>query len=196
MLQWMKRKAEERNAGLGEEKQRKEQLLQYKKNVLDIVGSGNLPGINFIGVDGGKPPFIFRESEQLLWIFSSVEYLEQKTRRDDDEVVSRGIGLLAVTTKHVYFKGDRRSLRIPFSKIVSVELVSVDRGVDGVGITRDRASGHPEFFVVGREDAEFARDLILSVPSVEISGNSEVVSVGEYHLRSPDIPDSPNSDVE
>ncbi|MDE0035807.1 MAG: hypothetical protein OXU75_22095 [Deltaproteobacteria bacterium] len=99
-------------------------------------------------------------------------------------------------TKHVYFKGDRRSLRIPFSKIVSVELVSVNRGVDGVGITRDRASGHPEFFVVGREDAEFACDLILSVPSVEISGNSEVVSVGEYHLRSPDGADSPHSDVE
>ncbi len=186
MLQWMKRKAEERNAELEEEKQRKEQLLQYKKNVLDIVGSGNLPGgINFIDVDGGKPPFMFRESEQLLWIFSSVEYLEQKTRREDDEVVSRGIGLLAVTTKHVYFKGDRRSLRIPFSKIVSVE-----RGVDYVGITRDRASGHPEFFVVGREDAEFACDLILSVPSVEISANSEVVTVGEFHLRSPDGPDN------
>ena len=195
MLQWMKKKAKEQNARLEEEEQRKEQLLQYKKNVLDIVGSGNLPGISF-DVDGGKPPFIFRESEQLLWIFSSVEYLEQKTHREDDEVVSKGIGLLAVTTKHVYFKGDRRSLRIPFSKIVSVELVSVDRGVDGVGITRDRASGHPEFFVVGREDAEFARDLILSVPSVEISGNSEVVSVGEYHLRSPDDGDSPNSDVE
>ena len=82
--------------------------------------------------------------------------------------------MLAVTTKHVYFKGDRRSLRIPFSKIVSVE-----RGSDGVEITRDRASGHPEFFVVGPEEAGFAYNLILLVPSVEISADSKVVTAVE-----------------
>ena len=189
MLQWIRRKAEERKAKLEEERQREAQLFQYKKNILDILRSGKLPGgINFI-VNGGKPPFILQKSEHLIWVFTSVEYLEQKTRRDDDEVFHRGIGLLAVTTKHIYFRGDRRSLRLPFGKIVSVE-----QGSDGVGITRDRASGHPEFFIVGREDAEFAYDLILSVPSVEISANCEVVTVGEYHKPSHDGSDSLDSD--
>ena len=174
MLQWMKRRTEERKARLEEERQWTERLRRYKKNVLDILDSGNLPGgIDFI-VNGGKPPFVFHKSEHLLWMFSSVEYLEQQTRLGEDEVVRRGIGLLAVTTKHVYFKGDRRSLRIPFSKIVSVE-----RGSDGVGITRDRASGHPEFFVVGPEEAGFAYNLILLVPSVEISADSKVVTAVE-----------------
>ena len=235
MLGWMRRKREERKARLEEarkiaaeatalDSQRKEQLLQCKKNVLDILDSGNLPGaINFI-VDGGKLPFKFQKSEHLLWVFSSVEYLEQTTRRavegrsagvsvrvakgvsvrvgqsrgtpvEYDELVSRGFGLLAVTTKHVYFKGDRRSLRIAFGKIVSVELASVEQPGDGVAITRDRVSGHPEFFVVGPEDAEFACDLILSVPSVEISESSEIVTVAEYHLLSHDGSDSLDGDV-
>ena len=235
MLDWMRRTAIERRARHEEERrraaeaaalelQRKEQLVQCKKNVLDILDSGNLPrGINFI-VEGGELPFKFQKSEHLLWVFSSVEYLEQTTRRaiegrsagvsvrvakgvsvrigqsrgtpvEYDEVVTRGIGLLAVTTKHVYFKGDRRSLRIPFGKIVSVELVSVERPSDGVGITRDRASGHSEFFVVGPEDAKFACNLILSVPSVEISADSEVVTVMEHHLLSHDGSDSLDGDV-
>ncbi len=190
MLQWMRRKADERKARLEKERQWTEQLRQCKKNVLDILDSGNLPGgINFI-VEGGKLPFRFQKSEHLLWVFPSVEFLEQETRREDDGAVSRGTGLLAVTTKHIYFNGDRRSLRIPFGKIVSVELVSVDGQRDGIGITRDRASGQPEFFIVGREDAEFARDLILSVPSVEISANSKVVTAVDYHLLSHDGSDS------
>ena len=130
MLQWMRKRAEERKAKHEEERQRKEQLLKYKKNILDILHSGKLPGgMNFI-VNGGKPPFILQRSEHLLWVFSSVEYLEQKARREDDEVFHRGIGLLAVTTKHIYFNGDRRSLRLPFGKIVSVE-----QGIDGIAIT-------------------------------------------------------------
>lgn len=189
MLQWMKRKADERKARLEKERQRTGQLRQCKKNVLDTLDSGNLPGgINFI-VEGGKLPFRFQKSEHLLWVFPSVEYLEQETRRDDG-AISRGTGLLAITTKHIYFNGDRRSLRIPFGKIVSVELVSVDGQRDGIGITRDRASGQPDFFVVGHEDAEFARDLILSVPSVEISANSKVVTAVEYHLLSHNGSDS------
>ena len=230
MLAWTRKKAAERKARLEEkgrraaeaaalERQQKERLFRYKKNVLDILDSGNLPGGIDFTVNGRELPFKFHKSENLLWLFSSVEYLEQRTRREmvgrsagvsirvvkgvsvrvgesrgirveSDEVVSRGVGLLAVTTKHVYFSGDR-SFRIPFGKIVSVERLS-----DGVGITRDRVSGHPEFFVVGPEDAEFACDLILSVPSVEISTNSEVVMVNEYHILSHDGSDSLDGDVE
>ena len=35
----------------------------------------------------------------------------------------------------------------------------------------DSGNLHPEFFVVGPEDAKFACNLILSVPSVEISAD-------------------------
>ena len=216
MFEWLRKRAGERKAGLEEqrrraektaalESQRKRKLHQCKRNVMDVLDSGHLPRMKFT-VDGGGLPFKFQRSEHLLWVFSSVEYLEQKTRREIagrsagtsirvakgvsfrvgrsrgtpveyDEVVRRGVGLLAVTTKHVYFSGERRSLRIPFGKIVSVERLE-----DGVGITRDRASGHPEFFLVGREDADFACDLIHAVPSFEASPRTEVLSIGEYHL--------------
>ena len=198
---------ERRRARAARDRERQARLNrnQIRKNVLAIVDSGNVPRISF-RLEQGTLPFKFQKSEHVLWIFPDVEYLEQKTRREivgrsagtsvrvmkgvsvrvgasrgrpeeHDEIVRRGVGLLAVTTKHIYFKGDMRSMRIPFSKIVSTAPFA-----DGVEVTRDRASGHPEFFIVGEEDAWFANDLIHAVPSFEAAPSMEVLPAEEYHL--------------
>ena len=207
MFKWLQRKFKNRSNKELPEAGQAPWLLEYRSNLLKILRSGNVPtGIDFS--INGNLPFKFIKSEHLLWVFPSVEYLEQKTRREIvgrstgtsirvvqgvyfrvgrskgrpveyDEVVSRGLGLLAVTTKHIYFHGDSRSFRISFNKIVSVECLS-----DGVGITRDRASGHPEFFIVGAEEVDFAYDLIQAVPSVTTSSKTEVVPVESYTLLS------------
>lgn len=193
-----------------QEQERKE--LQTKKNILAIIESGRVPDVNF-RVSGEKLilPFKFQQSECLIWVFGSVRYLERKTRRktvgrsagtsvrvmkgvsvrlgqsvgtpvEYDELVDRGSGVLAITTKHIYFSGDERSIRIPFSKVVSVVQMN-----DGVEVTRDRVSGQPEFFVVGRDLAWFAHDLMHEIPSAEISAKSEqIVEVENYHLLTHD----------
>ena len=214
MFNWLRRKFGNRSNEASAEQDA--WLLAYKTNLPKILRSGNLPPMIDFSIDGGLP-FRFQKSERLLWVFSSVEYLEQKTRREIvgrsagasvrvaqgvyfrlgrskgrpveyDEVVSRGLGLFAVTTKHVYFHGDRRSLRIPFGKIVSVERLS-----DGVGITRDRANAHPEFFVVGPEEVGLAYDLLHAVPSVTASPKTRVAPVETYTLLS-DNPSEPFED--
>ena len=79
---------------------------------------------------------------------------------------------MAITTKHLYFSGDEsvrplpasvKSFRFSLSKIVAIVPYT-----DGVSITRDRAGGQPEFFVVGEEDNVFLYQLLQAVPSVEI----------------------------
>jgi hypothetical protein len=53
-------------------------------------------------------------------------------------------GLPAVTTENLYYKGQRKSFRIPYSKIVSFTQYS-----DGIGLQREAASARPQVFVTG-----------------------------------------------
>ena len=179
---------------------------QEQRNILTILEDGKLPDIDW-EASVGRLPFKFMRSEHLIYVFPNVTYLEQRTKREivgrsagtsvrvakrvsvrvgqsrgtpeeRDEIVDRGVGTMAVTTKHLYFNGDR-SFRINFSKVVSVESVASDT----VSITRDRASAQPEFFVVGSLDAQFAYELLQAIPSLEFgSGDLEMQSPSQYHL--------------
>jgi hypothetical protein len=64
-------------------------------------------------------------------------------------------GWVAITNKHVYFAGSRKSVRIPYTKIVSFEPFS-----DGFGIMRDAASAKPQIFVTG--DGWFSYNLVAN----------------------------------
>ncbi len=188
------------------ERQRVVEYHQMQRNILAILDDGKLPDIDW-EASVGRLPFKFMRSEHLIFVFPSVTYLEQRTKREivgrsagtsvrvakgvsvrvgqsrgtpveRDEVVDRGLGTMAVTTKHLYFNGER-SFRVNFGKIVSVESM----GSDTVSITRDRASAQPEFFVVGSLDAQFAYELLQAIPSLEFgSGDLEVESPGQFHL--------------
>ncbi len=158
--------------------------------------------------DRNFPDFKLGKTEPLLYVFPGVTYLERVTRRkvqgrsagtsvrvmkgvsvrvgwsawtpvEYEEVVARGVGDLAVSTRHVFFRGDRRSFRIHMNKVVSVGC-----GDDYVEVVRDRASGLPEYFTgLSAGDARFAAELIDTV-TVSDWGRSgpEIVSAQDEGL--------------
>lgn len=130
------------------------------------------------------PAFRLAKTESLLYVFPDVAYFERVVRRrvegrsagtsvrvakgvsirmgrsqgtpvEYEEVVQRGRGDMAITTKHIFFRGDRRSFRIPMGKVVTA-----DHGDDYIEVVRERASGLPEYFGVTGDDAKFGAELV------------------------------------
>lgn len=153
-----------------------------KGTVLREVLNGKLPeAIQF----HGNIPFNFQKSEQLVWMFEDVDYFEDRTRThyvggsqgfsvriaqgvyfrtggfrgervQTTETEHRDTGLMAVTTKHIYFAGSRERFRIAFRKIVCFEPFE-----DGIGVQRDAKTAKPQSFRTG--DGWFAYNLISNV---------------------------------
>ena len=71
-------------------------------------------------------------------------------------------GALGITTKHIYFKGQRKSFRVRLEKIVSFEPYQ-----DGLGIMRDTARAKPEIFRLGGIDAWFLLNIIDALMSMD-----------------------------
>ena len=126
-----------------------------------------------------------QKSEKVVWAFPQVEYFEDKTRRtyvgssqgvsiriakgvyyrvggfkgqpiDRTERVHVDSGALVVTDKNVYFSSPKKSLRVPYSKILSFQPFA-----DGIGINRDAASAKPQVFVTG--DGWFTYNLLVNL---------------------------------
>lgn len=53
-------------------------------------------------------------------------------------------GWVFVMNKNIYFAGPRKSVRLPYTKIVSFEPFR-----DGIGVMRDTAIASPQIFVTG-----------------------------------------------
>ena len=182
--------------------------IEVQRLVLGALADGKVVEENSRLWDRNFPDFKLGKTESLLYVFPGVSYLERVTRRkvqgrsagtsvrvmkgvsvrvgrstgtpvEYEEVVARGVGDLAVSTRHVFFRGDRRSFRIHMNKVVSVGC-----GDDYVEVVRDRASGLPEYFTgLSAGDAKFAAELIDTV-TVSDWGRSgpEVVSVEDEGL--------------
>ena len=132
----------------------------------------------------GGLPFNFQKGEALIWAFDNVAYYEEKTRRqylggshgmsfriakgvyyrvgsfrglpvETTERVRVDTGILAVTTKHIYFQGATKAFRVRLDKVVSFVPYS-----DGVGIQRDAATAKPQFFITG--DGWFTYNLLVN----------------------------------
>ncbi len=132
----------------------------------------------------GRLPFNLMKSEELLWVFRDVGYIQQVTRREfrggsmgmsfrvtkgvyvrpgafrGRSVASKSMehtdsGMLGITTKHIYFTGAEKSFRVRLEKIVSFEPYQ-----DGLGIMRDTARATPEAFTMGAADAWFSVNII------------------------------------
>jgi hypothetical protein len=130
-----------------------------------------------------------QKNEQIIWVFSETEYLEDKTRRqyvgrssgisvrimkglyyrtgafkghpvEYTERVSHGKGLFVVTNKHVYFHGPLKSFRVRLQSIVSFEPYS-----DGIGITKDTAGAKTQIFVCG--DGWFIYNILSNINNLE-----------------------------
>ena len=156
-----------------------------KAGVIRDLTEGKVP--QRIKIDG-QLPFNLQKTENLIWVFPTVSYYEDKARRhyvggmqgvsirvmkgvyyrvgafrghpvETTEKVHIGDGLLGVTNKHLYFVGGLKSLRIKFEKIVSY--IPFD---DGIGIHRDAASAKPQVFVTG--DGWFTYNLIMNAQNI------------------------------
>ncbi len=197
----VRREQEER-----ERQDRKRRVLAQREAVLDILQNDRVPDIDW----SRYSEFKVAKNERMLYVFSDVEYIEQRTKREtrgksagtsvriakgvsvragksagqvveSDVRTSRGYGTLGVSTKHVFFVGDERSFRIRMDKIVSVR----PAGADAIELVRDRASGHPEFFRVGTNSAEFAADLIGLVPTVDLGRGAPEMEQVDYSIYLP-----------
>ncbi|MBT9133980.1 MAG: hypothetical protein DDT38_00706 [Firmicutes bacterium] len=151
-------------------------------HVLRELANGKLP--DKFNVTGSLP-FNMQRDEKLVWLFQQVSYYEQKTRRHIEGRssgvsirVARGVyyrtgafrghpvettvnehiatGVLAFTTKHVYFASPQKSFRIPYAKIVAFTPYS-----DGIGLQRDAMTAKPQVFVLG--DGWFVYNLAMNL---------------------------------
>jgi hypothetical protein len=136
----------------------------------------------------GNLPFNFQKSEQLVWLFQHVEYLQPRTRTTyqgashgvsvrvakglyfrtgqfsgnpivNTQITSIDVGVLAATTKHIYFAGNVKSLRIKYDKIISFAPYS-----DGISIQRDSVT-KPDIFKTG--DGWFIYNLVMNLAQFE-----------------------------
>ena len=189
---------DQRQQALAEERRR---IRQRQENIIAILGDDKLPDISW----KVALPFKFMKSEHLIYVFPNVHYLEQRVKREvigrsagtsvrvmkgvsvrvgqsrgtpveSDVIHDRGVGMMAVTSRHLYFNGER-SFRIRFDKMVSVE-----QRYDGVVVTRDRVSAQPEFFIVGEQDSQFVYDLLQAIPALELPRSPEKQDPDEYHM--------------
>ena len=181
----------------------RELLQQAQKNIIAILREDKLPDADWSSLE--PLPFRFQKTEHLIYVFSEVLYAEQRVKREivgrsagtsvrimkgvsirtgasrgtpveRDEIVDRGVGIMAVTDRHLYFNG-QRSFRIRFDKIVSVLPTT-----GGVEVTRDRASALAEYFLVGEQNANFAYELLQAVPSLDLPRNPKTEDPIDYHL--------------
>jgi hypothetical protein len=153
-----------------------------KSAVLRDLMAGVIP--HRMTVDGNLR-FNFQKSEQVVWVFEEVDYLEDKTRRqyvggsrgvsvrvmkgvyyhiggfkghtiDRTERAHVDTRLVAVTTKQIYFAGAKKAFRIPYAKIVSFEPFT-----NGLGIMRDGVAAKPQIFVT--HDGWFSYNLVTNL---------------------------------
>ncbi len=118
----------------------------------------------------GQLPFIFQKSETLIWFFNNVELYEQRTRTEYEGGsqgfsvrIAKGLyyrtssfrgrpvkiseisyvdsGLVALTTKHLYFGSSAKKFKIPFDKLISIEPYE-----DGIGLHKDGVTAKQQVF--------------------------------------------------
>lgn len=142
-----------------------EKVLQSK--VLQDILAGNVPAPRI--TIAGDFPFLLSKTEHLVWLFRNITLHQQKVQREyvgrsrgvsvrvmkgvyyrtggfkghpvETTVMQRvGTGSVCFTDKHIYFASPEKSLKIPYSKILSVESYS-----NGIGLQKDGANDKPIF---------------------------------------------------
>ncbi len=142
-----------------------EKVVQSK--VLQDILQGNVPAPNI--TINGDFPFLLGKGEHLIWLFRNITLHQQKVQREfvgrsrgvsvrvmkgvyyrtggfkghpvETTVMQRiGIGSVCLTDKNLYFASPEKSLKVPYTKILSIDSYS-----NGIGIQKDGASDKPMF---------------------------------------------------
>jgi len=156
-------------------------MMAGKAAALREVMEGRIP--KSVRVEGAS--FNLKRAEQLVWLFNNVPYFEQRTthtRRgtssgfsiriakglyyrpssfssrpiEHTQMVHADTGVLGVTNESLYFVGPRKSIRIPYAKVVNFTPYK-----DGVGLVRDAANAKLQNFQTG--DGWFTYNLITNL---------------------------------
>lgn len=143
-----------------------EKVVQSK--VLQQLLNGQVPSPQI--TISGSFPFMLSKTEHMLWLFRGVTLNIQKVRRETvgrsrgvSVRICRGVyyrtggfrgtpvettymqrvgtGSVCLTDKHLYFHSPEQSLKIPFSKILSLDPYS-----NGLGLQKEGAREKPMFF--------------------------------------------------
>ena len=176
-----------------ERRRQLEAVKSFQESIVTIAHANAFPEVDWLAVTGlNRLPFRFLKSERPLLILAGVEYGENKARRRTvgktggasfrvakgvsiraggysgtpvhyEELVTYGEGGFAITNKHIYFAGDRKNVRIPHGKIVSLE----QEGDGVLKVTRDRVSGLPEFFSVTALWIDCVLDVLGSASEID-----------------------------
>ena len=156
-----------------------------KTAILREVMEGKIP--NRVKISDPLP-FVFNKSETLVWLFNPVDYYTHKTKKHykgrsqgisirvakglyyrtgsfkgypvtSTENVLQDRGLLAVTNKNLFFGGPKKTIKIPYKKIIAVHPFS-----NGIGILRNTQNAKPQNFQT--DDAWFAFNLVSNLASL------------------------------
>lgn len=143
-----------------------EKVVQSK--VLQELLNGQVPSPRI--TISGNFPFLLNKNEHMLWLFRDVTLQMQKVRREtvgrtrgvsvrvckgvyyrtggfkgtpvETTYMQRiGTGSVCLTDKNLYFHCPEKTLKIPFSKILSLDPYS-----NGLGVQKDGANDKPMFF--------------------------------------------------
>lgn len=162
-------------------------FMKYIKSiVLRHVMNGEIP--TEIKYDSNLP-FNFMKDEKLIWVQTSVEYLEQKVRTHIEgassgisvriakglyyraggfkgypvqttSLVSFGTGALAVTNKCIYFSSNNKTFRVKYDKIIAYHPYS-----DAIEIDMDGAHSKPQVFK--NVDGHFLYNLFINISHIQ-----------------------------
>lgn len=150
-----------------------------KSLILREIKNGKIPN-NFLKLEGN--PINFQKGETPIWGFNNTDLIEDKTfheyvsgsqgvsvrimkglyyrvgasrgqRIEYTNSVIIDSGIFLITDKNVYFSGQKKAIRIPFTKIVSFLPYS-----DAVGIMKDGTNSKVQIFATG--DGEFTYNLL------------------------------------
>ncbi|MGI8924726.1 MAG: hypothetical protein ACR2HJ_11965 [Fimbriimonadales bacterium] len=137
----------------------------------------------------GPLPFMLQKSESLVWLEKDVPLTEETSRtqysggsrgtsvrlakglsfrvgagqgeyRQVSSMERKDIGLLGITTKHLYYAGHRSSFRIPYAKIMSCNTYA-----DAISITTDAVRAKPRIF--GTDNVWFIYNAIMNLSQLE-----------------------------
>ncbi len=113
--------------------------------------------------------FNLLKSEEIIWFFENTLYRTEimtKSRTQHRSVISPAKyekvtldqGSMGVTTKHIYFVGNREQFRIRYNNIVAFKEYK-----NGVGLKRDQVRAREQIFVTGTDEGRFTFGLVTAL---------------------------------
>ena len=102
-----------------------------------------------------ETPFNLQKSEKLIWVFKNTTYREERVKKRRTHrsygvsptvygLETAGVGILGLTTKHIYFVSSREQFRIRYDKIVTFRKL-----MGGIAIKQDSVNARTKHFING-----------------------------------------------